>query len=323
MVRAEGDPPAKGVVLCIDTRHAYAVQKLIGEVSRGHVAVAVSKDLKGRDATDEAREVIENFGGSPARWLVAVAMVSEGVDIPELRVGVWATTVRSPLRFRQGIARTLRRTGLPDEIDQTSYWFIPKDPEMVKLADETYEEVKLALIERDDDETFCPVPGADDGDDQEPLPFDAFRSAEAASPSMHAPGLGAVNPEEAARIARESGQSLGAVAAVIAAMAKLRIEPPTANVTAAATVSAAGEDVGSYPRRLKQKQGELEGLLKQFTAASLKKRGLPYSPVRFGDEISMVKREVYAQAGITDYKRADIPRLAEAIRVTKKRWAEL
>jgi hypothetical protein len=37
----------------------------------------------------------------------------------------------------------------------------------------------------------------------------------------------------------------------------------------------------------------------------------------------MVKREVYAQAGITDYKRADIPRLAEAIRVTKKRWAEL
>jgi superfamily II DNA or RNA helicase len=321
MVRSEGDPSAQGVVLCIDTRHAYGVQKLLDEASGTRVPVAVSKDLDGRDVTEQAREVIENFGASAARWLVAVAMVSEGIDIPTLRVGVWATVVRSPLRFRQGMGRLIRRTGLPENVDQTAYMFVPKDPVMVALADGVYEEVKLALLEKDDDETDGPDgPPGPDGPDE--LPFDAFRHAEAKDPSIHAPGLGVVNPEEAAKIARESGQSLGAVAAVIAAMAKLGMDQPAAS-REEAPASDPGTDIGSYPKRLKKAQGSLESLLKQLTYAWLRKNERPYA--QYSDAIAKIKTKVYSDAGIPKggYERADIPQLKEAISIAKKLWAEL
>ena len=47
-------------------------------------------------------------------WLVAVRMVSEGVDIPRLRVGVYATTTTTELFFRQAVGRFVRWTrGVP------------------------------------------------------------------------------------------------------------------------------------------------------------------------------------------------------------------
>ena len=43
-------------------------------------------------------------------WIVAVRMVSEGVDIPRLRVGVYATTTTTELFFRQAVGRFVRWT---------------------------------------------------------------------------------------------------------------------------------------------------------------------------------------------------------------------
>lgn len=320
MVRSEGDPAAQGLVLCIDTRHAFAVEGLLKDLTGpASVSVAVSKDLAGRDITGEARETIAAFKKSTARWLVAVAMVTEGIDIPTLRVGVWATVVRSPLRFRQGMGRLIRRTGLPEDVDQTAYMFVPRDPEMTQLADEVYDEVKLALLEKDEPgEPGEPGPG---GEGQDELPFDAFRRAEAEDPSIHAPGLGAVDPEYAARIARESGQPLGAVAAVIAAMAKFG--PSGIPAPEAAPAAASRDAAASYGKRLKAARGELENLLKQLTSARMRKNGVPYD--HFREEIPKVKAEVYGRAGIEkgQYERADIPQLREAINVAKKWWAEL
>jgi superfamily II DNA or RNA helicase len=56
----------------------------------------------------DAKGVIEKFGRSSQRWLVAVRMVSEGVDIPRLAVGVYATRARTPLLFRQVVGRFVR-----------------------------------------------------------------------------------------------------------------------------------------------------------------------------------------------------------------------
>ena len=56
-------------------------------------------------------------------------MVSEGVDIPRLRVGVFATTTTTELFFRQAVGRIVRyvpgRTGR-----QPSYMFMPDDPRL-------------------------------------------------------------------------------------------------------------------------------------------------------------------------------------------------
>ena len=73
-------------------------------------------------------------------------MVSEGVDVPRLRVGVYATTARTELFFRQVIGRFIRRTPAPK--DQMSHVFLPSDPRLKQLAVEIEEERNHALDPR-------------------------------------------------------------------------------------------------------------------------------------------------------------------------------
>ena len=66
------------------------------------------------------------------RWMVAVRMVSEGVDIPRLAVGVYATSASTPLFFAQAIGRFVRarRPG------ETATVFLPSVPHLLGLASE-------------------------------------------------------------------------------------------------------------------------------------------------------------------------------------------
>jgi superfamily II DNA or RNA helicase len=72
-----------------------------------------------------------------------VLMVSEGVDIPRLRVGVYATPARTELFFRQVVGRFIRRT--PSPRSQMSYLLMPADFRLKRLAVEIEEERRHAL----------------------------------------------------------------------------------------------------------------------------------------------------------------------------------
>lgn len=67
-----------------------------------------------------------------SRWLVAVRMVSEGVDVPRLAVGVYATSASTPLYFAQAIGRFVR-SRRPGE---TASIFLPSVPSLLQLAGE-------------------------------------------------------------------------------------------------------------------------------------------------------------------------------------------
>ncbi len=73
---------------------------------------------------------IEEFAGNDSRWLVAVRMVSEGVDVPRLCVGVYATSTSTPLFFAQAIGRLVRarRRG------ETASVFLPNVPPILLHA---------------------------------------------------------------------------------------------------------------------------------------------------------------------------------------------
>jgi superfamily II DNA or RNA helicase len=94
------------------------------------------------DAPDASRR-IRRFAAGTAGWLESVLMVSEGVDIPRLRVGVYATTARTELFFRQVVGRFIRRTPAPR--DQMSHLFLPLDPTLKRLAGQIEEERNHAL----------------------------------------------------------------------------------------------------------------------------------------------------------------------------------
>jgi superfamily II DNA or RNA helicase len=116
-----GQSDAGGLVITMDQAHAHGVAGLIRQHFRVPAEVVVSDD-------PTASERIEKFARSDAPWLVAVRMVSEGVDIPRLRVGVYASTVSTELFFRQAVGRFVRWQA--DRGNQKAYVFIPDDPRL-------------------------------------------------------------------------------------------------------------------------------------------------------------------------------------------------
>ncbi len=109
---------AGGLVIAIDQDHARGIASLIERRTGMRPAVALSDDPK-------ASEVIDAFAAGTDPWVVAVRMISEGVDIPRLRVGVHATTTLTSLFFRQAVGRIARWT--PGPSSQKAYFFIPDD----------------------------------------------------------------------------------------------------------------------------------------------------------------------------------------------------
>lgn len=73
--------------------------------------------------------------------MVAVRMVSEGVDVPRLAVGVYATSTSTPLFFAQAIGRFVRAR----KRGETASVFLPSVPILMYLAQEMEAERDHAL----------------------------------------------------------------------------------------------------------------------------------------------------------------------------------
>ncbi|SDY47543.1 Superfamily II DNA or RNA helicase [Micromonospora pattaloongensis] len=125
VVRNGGMADAGGLVIATDQQSARAYARLLERIT-GEKAVVVLSDDVGASAR------IAEFAASNQRWLVAVRMVSEGVDIPRLAVGVYATSASTPLFFAQAIGRFVRarRPG------ETASVFLPSVPHLLGLASE-------------------------------------------------------------------------------------------------------------------------------------------------------------------------------------------
>ncbi len=87
--------------------------------------------------------------------MVAVRMVSEGVDVPRLSVGVYATSTSTPLFFAQAVGRFVRARKRGGE---TASVFLPSVPPLMVLANTMEAERDHALDrpEKDDDGLFSP-----------------------------------------------------------------------------------------------------------------------------------------------------------------------
>lgn len=134
----EEDSRAGGLVIAMDQSHARQVADIVERVTGRRPVLAISDE-------DDASNQIAAFEKGAAPWIVAVKMVSEGVDIPRLRVCVYATNVTSELFFRQAIGRIVRRQG---EDDMDAFFFIPGDDRLVRYAMEVKHERDHVIRER-------------------------------------------------------------------------------------------------------------------------------------------------------------------------------
>ncbi|TRW82780.1 DEAD/DEAH box helicase [Mycolicibacterium sp. 018/SC-01/001] len=118
-------PDAGGMIIASDQTAARAYADLLLTIT-GEAPTVVLSDDKG------ASDRISQFAADTSRWLVAVRMVSEGVDVPRLAVGVYATSASTPLFFAQAIGRFVR-SRRPGE---TASIFLPSVPNLLMLASE-------------------------------------------------------------------------------------------------------------------------------------------------------------------------------------------
>ena len=141
-IRGGGHRDAGGLVVTADGGHARRVAALLKEITGRSPTVVVHTDTR-------AAGKLRAFADGRERWIVAVNMVSEGVDIPRLRVGVYATAAKTPLMFRQIVGRFVRTlAGRPAE---ASYLFLPADRLLRAHAAEVEQELRHVLREPAED----------------------------------------------------------------------------------------------------------------------------------------------------------------------------
>ena len=112
-------PDAAGLVLCDDRAHARATGALLRTISGEKPVLVVSDE-------PQAHGRIDRFARGDAKWLVAVNMVSEGVDVPRLILAAYATVKRTDLFFRQAVGRVVRRR-VADPADLVATVFLPAE----------------------------------------------------------------------------------------------------------------------------------------------------------------------------------------------------
>jgi superfamily II DNA or RNA helicase len=118
-------PDAGGMIIASDQTAARAYAGLLTTITGEAPTVVLSDDPGSSDRITE-------FAQGTSRWLVAVRMVSEGVDVPRLAVGVYATSASTPLFFAQAIGRYVRSR----QAGETASIFLPSVPNLLQLASE-------------------------------------------------------------------------------------------------------------------------------------------------------------------------------------------
>lgn len=157
-LRDQGQLHAGGLIIAKDQAHADKIADLL-YIKKGQRIMVIASDKPG--AVDDLREFAKPKNST--RWCIAIRMISEGVDIPRLRILIYATNYTTRLFFRQAVGRVIRGPQPPAKV------YLPEDSLLIQYAkefrDERFDALQKVLKnptgERDGNEfsTFLPLRG--------------------------------------------------------------------------------------------------------------------------------------------------------------------
>jgi len=125
---------AGALVVAATVDHAIKIAEII-ECETGDSARVVTY------LHEDAQEAIRDFREDNDKWIVSVGMISEGTDIPRLKVCCHLTRVKTELYFRQILGRILRSTGIEND---EGFLFMPAEPNLVEYAERIVEDIPNA-----------------------------------------------------------------------------------------------------------------------------------------------------------------------------------
>jgi superfamily II DNA or RNA helicase len=285
-------PDAGGLVIADRQSLAAEYARILAQITGEQPIVAVSDDL----IADI--DAINTFRDGRQRWIVAVKQVSEGVDIKRLAVGVYASTTKTPLFFRQVVGRFVRTR--PGE-EFNARLFIPAIEVLMDHAREIEEELRHQLEIETQRDIEC-NPGGEGG--YQP-PLDFRESLSATEPEFERAILaGSETSPEAYVAAQAKCRELG-----IPAQYALNILPLLRSTPAAPRPHPAPVKVTAQHRHEKMLRDGVEALARKVAYRA----GVPFKKVNAD----------LLRAGHPQRKRATIAQL-EAIERTLTKWlAEL
>ncbi len=118
-------PNSGGLVVASSYEHALQIQSiLLDHFNKESTLVSCRHD--------DSPELINRFRKDNSEWIISIAMISEGTDIPRLQVCCSLTDVTTELYFRQILGRIIRMTK-----DQSHFanMYMLAEPNLVEFAE--------------------------------------------------------------------------------------------------------------------------------------------------------------------------------------------
>jgi len=153
-IRSE-DPRAAMLIVAIDKAHGEQIRDWIEEQKHGIKGCERLNVQAIFNDTTAAHARINQLQNDSTDVIVTVRMISEGVDVPRLRVGVYATDTKTRMFFTQFVGRFVRSERRLEGKGQFAKIVIPAHIELLRFARE---------IERMCLEGLCEEPGEGGGD---------------------------------------------------------------------------------------------------------------------------------------------------------------
>lgn len=150
------DSKAGMLIVAKDKDHGARICQMIESLCRVNPAWSRYQTLEIYNDTPKAHERIRQLDRDSTDIVVTVRMISEGVDVKRLRVGLYATDYRTRMFFIQFVGRFIR---WEDRLDSTQHAriIIPAHPDLILFAREIEQMIDQALI-----------PGEADGSGEKP-----------------------------------------------------------------------------------------------------------------------------------------------------------
>jgi superfamily II DNA or RNA helicase len=123
---------AAGLVVASSVEEAVRIQQLlILEFRQSSIMVSYKDPI--------AHKRINEFRSSCTQWIISIGMVSEGTDIPRLRVCAHLSLIRTELFFRQVLGRILRL--IPGISNDRGWLFSFAEPSLVEFAERLQQDI--------------------------------------------------------------------------------------------------------------------------------------------------------------------------------------
>ncbi len=122
---------AGGLIVAASVEHANKIAEILYRRTGDQAYIATYRE-------EDPLNIINTFKFSSEKWIISVGMISEGTNIPRLRVCCHLTRVKTELHFRQVLGRILRSS---TEANEEGFLYVPAEPSLLAYANRVAQEI--------------------------------------------------------------------------------------------------------------------------------------------------------------------------------------